>query len=96
MNFMDEEHLSRENLTVFVGREWLFRSGSVYCEFLLELLVYWKFLDFPRTPLSIVYSLIQVGSFLIAALISMAIGVRELRKKLKFSLHTAFHLFSVS
>lgn len=33
MNFLDEEHLSRENLNVFVGREWLFRSGSVYCEF---------------------------------------------------------------
>jgi ABC-type glycerol-3-phosphate transport system permease component len=34
MNLMDEEHLSKENLAVFVGREWLFHSGSVYCKLL--------------------------------------------------------------
>ncbi|KAI6174570.1 hypothetical protein M3Y97_01005100 [Aphelenchoides bicaudatus] len=82
MNYLDEEHLSRENLNIFIGREWLFRSGSVYY--------------FPRTQLSTIYSIIQIGSFVIGIILALLIVGKEFRRHDKFCLNTALHTLALA
>ncbi|KAI6205840.1 hypothetical protein M3Y94_00837900 [Aphelenchoides besseyi] len=81
MNYMDETHLSTENLSLFQGREWLIRSGGIYY--------------FPFTELSKVYSLVQFGSFGLAIAVAFVVFIKQVRCQLKFALQTSFHLLAV-
>ncbi|KAI6243759.1 hypothetical protein M3Y99_00039900 [Aphelenchoides fujianensis] len=81
MNYMDETHLSLEDLSLFKGREWLIRSGGVYY--------------FPVTELSKVYSLVQFASFGVALVVAAVVFVKQLRCQLKFAVQTSFHMLAV-